>query len=268
MKSCNTCGCTINVVSISPGSVSRSSASSSPSVSSRSIGSVASLSTKRTCSFTYTALANGHRLRPMTARSSQRRVSSMGSMRHRLAVKALAGLAPEGPALRATEVFAVAQRRAVAGAALLRMHLVVLAQHEGLLPFVEIEAVVARFPDQFAELARRQRADRALRMHADPVQPLVLDDVAHPGEDVLVEQGVGRERVGLHRELAARRARIPLVGHHVGGPVVGIVQVAFDVLHRAGIEVELAPARKPQAQARDAVLLARIDRVAAEQHEM
>src|SRR5690606_419507 len=75
-KSPSTSGCTSRVVSTCPAGVSRSSTSSSPSCSTSCSGVVASLTTKRTCSLTYTALANGHRFRPITAFSSQRRVSA------------------------------------------------------------------------------------------------------------------------------------------------------------------------------------------------
>src|SRR5690606_15079911 len=54
--------------------------SSSPSCSSSARSVVASLATIRTWSLTYTALANGHRFSPITARSSQRRTpASMAS---------------------------------------------------------------------------------------------------------------------------------------------------------------------------------------------
>src|SRR5690606_28539942 len=75
-KSPSTSGCTSRVVSTCPAGVSRSSTSSSPSCSTSCSGVVASLTTKRTCSLTYTALANGHRFRPITAFSSHRRVSA------------------------------------------------------------------------------------------------------------------------------------------------------------------------------------------------
>src|SRR5204863_4139116 len=50
-------------------------------------------------------------------------------------------------------------------------------------------------------------------------------------------------------------------------PVVDLVERLVDEAHRAGVEVELAAAREMQAEARLG-LLARIDPVAAEHHEV
>src|SRR5690606_390903 len=108
-----------------------------------------------------------------------------------LAIQLLAGLTARPPAPRAPQFLAVRQAGAVARAGRLRVYLVVLLQHVRFLPLEEVEAVFARLLHQFAELARRQRADLALRVHADPEQDFVLDDVADAGGQVLVEQGVG-----------------------------------------------------------------------------
>ena len=68
----------------------------------------------------------------------------------------------------------------------------------------------ARLAHQFAQLGRRQRADRGQRMHADAEQHLVLDDVAHAGEDVLVEQGVAGQHVRMRAQALARQLRVPV----------------------------------------------------------
>src|SRR5690606_18065913 len=104
-----------------------------------------------------------------------------------LAVASLAGVAPERAALGATEALAERQPVPVARAGGLRVHLVVPPQLVGLLPAVEVEAVLTRLRHQFGELARRQRADPALGVDADPVQHFVLDDVAHAREQRLVQ---------------------------------------------------------------------------------
>ena len=57
------------------------SASSPPKSSSTAAASAASLTRKCTCCLTSTALAKGHRFSPITARSSQRRVSAMAARR-------------------------------------------------------------------------------------------------------------------------------------------------------------------------------------------
>src|SRR5690606_21038587 len=53
------------------------------------------------------------------------------------------------------------------------VHLVVLLEHEVLLPAVEVEAVLARLLHQFAQFAWGQGADGRLGMHADAEQHLV-----------------------------------------------------------------------------------------------
>src|SRR5690606_19814544 len=135
------------------------------------------------------------------------------------------------------------------------------------LPAVEIEAVVARLADERAQLARGQRADRALGMHLDPEQDLVLDDVADAGEHALVEQRVGGDHAGPRRELATGGRRVPRIGHHVAAPVVIVVHVALAEHQRAGVEVQLAVV-EGQAQAGRGVLAALVHAPAAPKHEV
>src|SRR5690606_362308 len=89
-----TSGCTSNVVSICSAGVSRRRSSSSPNCSTSCSGVVASLNTRRTCSLTYTALANGHRFSPITAFSSHWRVSA----------RAVASSRPVGPSPRGSSI--------------------------------------------------------------------------------------------------------------------------------------------------------------------
>src|SRR5690606_36530987 len=98
---------------------------------------------------------------PARARTRNRQRGRSGG-----AVALLAGLAEERPPPGSTELLAIRQSGAVARAVGLRVHLVVLLEHEGLLPLEEVEAVLARLLDQFRLLARRQRADLALGVHA------------------------------------------------------------------------------------------------------
>src|SRR4051812_28031084 len=69
-------------------------------------------------------------------------------------VQFLADVAEECPTLRAPQVLAIGEAIAIARTLRLRVHLVVLSQHERLLPFQEIETVFARLFDQLAKLAR------------------------------------------------------------------------------------------------------------------
>src|SRR5690606_16057739 len=191
----------------------------------------------------------------------------VGSTGSALQIQLLALFAEERAAARAAEFLAVAQPGAVARAMRLGVHLVVLLQHEGLLPLQEIEAVLARLLDQFAELFRRERADFAFRVHADPPQHFVLDDVADAGEPLLVEQGVGGEHVRAVAQALARPGRVPGVGHDVYAPVVELVDLAFEELHRARVEVEPAVVELQRATGRAAFLRV-VDPGAAEQHEV
>ncbi len=142
------------------------------------------------------------------------------------------------------------------------MHQPVLAQDELPLPVQEIEAVLPRLFDDLAQLARWQRADRGFRMHARAEQHLVLDDVAHAGKDVLVQQRVADQGVRVFLQFPARQSGIPRGIHHVAAPVVGVLQRAFDVLHRRGIDVELAVVELQRYPRRGRLAL--IDAVAAE----
>src|SRR5690606_10381419 len=191
----------------------------------------------------------------------------VGSTGSALQIQLLALFAEERAAARAAEFLAVAQPGAVARAMRLGVHLVVLLQHEGLLPLQEIEAVLARLLDQFAELFRRERADLAFRVHADPPQHFVLDDVADAGEPLLVEQGVGGEHVRAVAQALARPGRVPGVGHDVYAPVVELVDLAFEELHRARVEVEPAVVELQRETGRAAFLRV-VDPGAAEQHEV
>src|SRR5690606_1597202 len=164
-------------------------------------------------------------------------------------------------------MLAVAEGRAVARAAGLRVHLVVLLQYEVLLPAVEIKAVFARLLHQLRQLARGQGPDPAFRMHPDPVQHLVLDDVADAGEDLLVQQRVGSQRIGPRAQLAARGRRVPGVGHHVAAPVVVVVEGALQEPQRGGVEVQHFAPAEAERQARGGVPLL-VDPVAAEQQEV
>jgi hypothetical protein len=49
------------------------------------------------------------------------------------------------------------------------------------------------------------------RVHADAEQHLVLDDVADPGENVLVEQGVADQHVRRGAQLFQRQRRAPFL---------------------------------------------------------
>src|SRR5690606_1709341 len=209
---------------------------------------------------------NHHRERPVPvpprARARNRQRGRSGG-----AVALLAGLAEEGPPSGAAELLAVGQAGAVARAVGLRVHLVVLLERERLLPLEEVEAVLAGLLHQLALLSRRQRADLALRVRADPPEHLVLDDVADPGEPFLVEQRVGRDHVRALAQALARPGRVPGVGHHVQRPIVVVVQFAFEELHRAGVEVEPAVVEL-QREPRRAAWLGVVDARAAEQQEV
>lgn len=119
------------------------------------------------------------------------------------------------------------------------MHLPVLLQHERALPGEELETVPACLRDQLAQPARRQVADAGSRMHADAEQHLVLDDVAHAGEYLLVQQRIADLCGGRGLEPAAGQGRVPAIAHHVRAPVVHLVQRLLDEHHRARIDVEL-----------------------------
>src|SRR5687767_2806172 len=67
-------------------------------------------------------------------------------------------------------------------------------------------------------------------------------------------------------QLLACTGRIPLLGHHVGAPVVNIIELAFNVTHRAAVEIQLALG-EPEAQTRRTVL-AIVDAIAAEHQKM
>src|SRR5690606_23080414 len=168
---------------------------------------------------------NHHRERPVPvpprARARNRQRGRSGG-----AVALLAGLAEEGPPSGAAELLAVGQAGAVARAGGLRVHLVVLLEHERLLPLEEVEAVLARLLDQFGLLARRQRGGLALGVLADPPVHFVLHYVADRREPLLSRQHVGREHVRALAQAFACPRRVPGVGHHVQRPVVVGVQLA------------------------------------------
>ena len=103
-------------------------------------------------------------------------------------------------------------------------------------------------------------------MHANAKQPFVLDDVADAGKDVLIQQRIARQHVRMLAQLLARFRRVPLRRHHIGRPVIEIVQRSLDQTHRACVKVELA-VRELESQFRWA-LLARVDQIAAEQQEV
>lgn len=146
------------------------------------------------------------------------------------------------------------------------MHLPVLLQHECALPGEELETVPACLRDQLAQPARRQVADAGSRMHADAEQHLVLDDVAHAGEYLLVQQRIADLCGGRGLEPAAGQGRVPAIAHHVRAPVVHLVQRALDEHHRARIDVELVVV---EAQRRPGgCRLALADQPAAEHHQV
>ena len=147
------------------------------------------------------------------------------------------------------------------------MNLVVLLQLERLLPAIEVEAVLARLAHQLAQLAGRQRAHRAFRVHADAMQHFVLDDVADAGEHVLVEQRVGCNHPGRGAQLATRGGGVPCVGHDVGAPLVVGVEVALEEAHRTGIEVQCFALAEAERQPRRTLAFF-IDAPAAEQQEV
>jgi CHAT domain-containing protein len=132
---------------------------------------------------------------------------------------------------------------------------------------VEVEAVLPRLLHQLAQFPGRQSADRGQRVRADAEQHLVLDDVAHAREQVLVQQGVAHQHVRSCAQPLQRQRGIPVLRHHVGPPVVDQVQRLLDEAHRAGVEVDLA-AVEAERQARHCPALDLVDAVAAEQHEM
>ena len=146
------------------------------------------------------------------------------------------------------------------------MHLPVLLQHERALPGEELETVPACLRDQLAQPARRQVADAGSRMHADAEQHLVLDDVAHAGEYLLVQQRIADLCGGRGLEPAAGQGRVPAIAHHVRAPVVHLVQRLLDEHHRARIDVELAvvEAQRHPGGCR----LALVDQPAAEHHQV
>ena len=64
------------------------------------------------------------------------------------------------------------------------------------MPFFHVEIKAASFFDEFAQGFRRERPDPAFGVDADAEQHL-LHDIADAGEDVLVQQRVGRVSSGL-----------------------------------------------------------------------
>jgi len=142
----------------------------------------------------------------------------------------------------------------------------VRAQFETPFPVQEIEAVLARLAHQFAQFRRRQRANCRQRMHVNPEQHFVLDDVADAGEDFLVEQRVANQCIRMRAQALQCEPRVPAVGQHVAAPVVQFVHGSFEIANRTGVEVQFA-ARETQLQARRLVG-SLVDAVAAEHQQM
>ena len=103
-------------------------------------------------------------------------------------------------------------------------------------------------------------------MHAYPEQHLVLDDVAHAGEDGLVQERITDHDVRQGLQLAPGQLRIPGVVHHVRAPIVDIVQRLIDQPHGTRIEVQLAIVEHQGYTRRG--WLPFIDAPAAEHHQM
>src|SRR4029078_559690 len=94
----------------------------------------------------------------------------------------------------------------------------------------------------------------------------VLDDVAHSGEHILIEQCVAHERAGHVGELPESTPRTPLVRHDIGTPVVQVVYLSFELSDGAAVEIDL-PVGEHQRQPRTPPL-ATVDHVAAEHQKM
>src|SRR5688572_6957787 len=182
------------------------------------------------------------------------------------AIQHLTSIAEEAAPLTSPQMLPKLQRNVAARTDLPCMRQPVPFQDEGFLPAVEIEAVFACLLDQLAELAWRQRSDPAFRMDADSKQHFVFDDVAYARKDRLIEQRVASQHCRLQFEFSTRGAWIPRVAHHVGLPVVRLIQILFDVLQRARIEVQFAFCER-KAHPRHG-FLALVDAIASEQHEM
>ena len=128
----------------------------------------------------------------------------------------------------------------IAGANTFRVGQPVFSKFEGLFPFQEIEAVVARFFDQLGKFSWREGTDPAFGVNAYPEQDFVLDDIAHSGKDILVEQGIGGQRVGARLQFFPGFPGVPGVVHHIGAPVVVRIDVPGEDFYGAGVEIQVA----------------------------
>src|SRR5690606_14044083 len=232
-NSASTSGCTSRVVSIPSADVSRSSAISSPSCASRARGVLASLTTMRTWPLAYTALANGHRLSPITARSSQRRTPrSTASGSKASSVTEVVELQ------RQAEVLTAQQRdRSLQVVALLAGHaqLVAVDLAVDLEPgFLELALDLLR---QLAvdALAHRDLLPRAGHVGLDvaelqaagvdlPRDQARAQDVGHLLQLELAGRGLGDDRVLAH-ELRVHALEVEAVGQLAVGLVDGVDQL-------------------------------------------
>jgi hypothetical protein len=116
----------------------------------------------------------------------------------------------------------------------------VFSKLEGFFPIQEIETVIAGFFEQFCKLSRWHSSDQAFGVDADAEKHFILDDIAHSGKDVLIEQGIGGQffRAGL--QLFSGFPGIPGVAHHIGAPIILRIDIPRQDLHRAGEEIQIA----------------------------
>src|SRR4051812_40041313 len=103
-------------------------------------------------------------------------------------------------------------------------------------------------------------------MHAYAKQHLVLDDVADAGKDVLIEQSIAGKHVCIGAKFPGSCSCVPELRHHIGAPVVHIIERAFDGANGTCVKIEFT-FRELELQFCRAGL-AGIDRITAEEQEM
>jgi len=174
--------------------------------------------------------------------------------------------AEECPALAFSEVSYLNKRDMITRANAFRMGQPVFPKFKGFFPFQEIEAIIAGFFDQLRKFSCRDGPDQAFGMDAYPKQYFVLDDIPDSGEDVLIEQGIGSQffRAGL--QFFPGFPGGPGVVHHVGAPVVLRIDIPWQHLHRAGVEIQVAGFEFQVEPWRGFGLF--IDAIGAEEHKM
>ncbi len=186
-------------------------------------------------------------------------MAAPGPVQH-LIIRAEERASPCGPQVE------LADRAAAQRADLFRVHLPMLLQFETAVPLQEIKAVGAGLLDHGGKPAWRQVAQPGGRMDTYPEQHLVLDDVAHVGEDGLVQKRITGHDIRHGLQLAPGQLWIPGLVHHVRTPIVDVVQRLVDQAHGARVEVQLTVVEHQRYPRR--AWLPFVDAPAAEHHQV